>query len=75
MKIHVDTEACTGHARCAAFAPNVYELDDVGFNRTEDQEVPPEFEEEARRGAMACPERAIAISERVVESAGRNDDN
>lgn len=63
MRIHVDSEACTGHARCAAFAPNVYSLDDLGFNRTEDQEIAPELEDEARQGALACPERAIEISE------------
>jgi ferredoxin len=61
MRIRVDTERCTGHALCAAYAPDVFVLDDLGYNRTELVEVAPEFREQARRGAMACPEQAITV--------------
>jgi ferredoxin len=61
MRVHVDVERCTGHARCADLAPEVYELDDVGFNVTPTYDVAPGMEELARRGAMACPEQAITV--------------
>lgn len=63
MRIHVDTDRCSGHARCRALAPDVYELDELGYNVTPVTEVAPGLEEAARRGADACPERAITIEE------------
>ena len=33
MKIIVDCDKCQGHALCASQAPEVYELDDTGYNR------------------------------------------
>ena len=63
MRIRVDTDRCTGHALCAAHAPDVFVLDDLGYNRTESTDVAPELEEQARRGAMACPEQAITVED------------
>jgi ferredoxin len=61
MKIVVDKGKCSGHARCAAIAPEVYELDDLGFVDITEREVPPGLEEPARKGAATCPERAIRL--------------
>jgi len=63
MRVHVDVEKCTGHARCWSLAPEVYELDDLGSNVTPVKDVPPELAEAARKGALACPEQAITIEE------------
>ena len=63
MRISVDSERCTGHAMCKAAAPNVYVLDDLGFNVTPAGEVPPELAEEAVRGALSCPEAAIRVDD------------
>jgi ferredoxin len=56
---------CTGHGRCMAAAPEVYQLDGDGYNRHRDTtiDIPPGKEAAARRGAQSCPERAIAIIE------------
>jgi ferredoxin len=62
MKLEVNKALCSGHARCAATAPEIYELDDNGFNALTVLEVPAELEEAAIRGADACPERAITIT-------------
>jgi ferredoxin len=61
MRITVDTAACVGHARCNAVAPDVYDLDDEGYAQPFDGDVPPALEPQAREGADACPERAIAL--------------
>jgi len=61
MKIIVKSSGCAGHARCAAAAPEVYELDDNGYILTRDKVIPPELHAQAIRGARACPERIIEI--------------
>lgn len=66
MKVHIDEVNCTGHGRCAKYAPNVYRLsDDDGYNADRGQtiEVPPGEEKNATMGMKACPERAITVVE------------
>lgn len=63
MKIRVDKARCAGHARCAAIAPELFELDDDGYIAVEEIEVPPGQEDLARRGARACPERILTVIE------------
>jgi ferredoxin len=61
MRIIVDHNLCTGHGRCAAVAPNVYQLDAEGFSAIVEADVEPGDEDAARAGASNCPERAIRI--------------
>lgn len=61
MLIKVDSARCTGHARCNAAAPEVYELDDNGYCNVEELTPSPADESAARSGADSCPEGAIHI--------------
>jgi ferredoxin len=61
MKIKVDHEACQGHARCNALAGAIFALDDAGYILPGDIDVAPSDEPLARRGARACPERALTV--------------
>ena len=63
MKILVNAERCQGHARCLAEGPELYVLDDQGYNSTNIDDVPPELQAQARHGALACPEQAITVIE------------
>jgi ferredoxin len=65
MKIRIDAELCTGHARCNVVAPEVYSLDEDGYNllRGQEYECPAGLEEAARLGAANCPEHSIILSE------------
>lgn len=65
MRVNIDGEHCTGHGRCAKYAPNVYRLDDDGYNadRGSEIDVPPGEEENAKRGMKSCPEQAITLVE------------
>lgn len=63
MKVKVDVANCVGHARCAAVAPEVYDLDDNGFNVTAEKEIDESLRAQAVRGMRACPERVISIEE------------
>jgi ferredoxin len=44
-------------------APDVIELDDVGFIGFDQLKVPEGLEAKARRAVRACPERALSIEE------------
>ena len=61
MKVRVDKAKCSGHARCNATAPDIYEIDDMGYCAITELAVPAGLEEAAEQGAAACPERAITI--------------
>ena len=61
MKIKVDHTKCQGNARCWALAAQVYTLDDSGYIVEGDITVPAGLEDLARRGARACPERALTV--------------
>jgi len=63
MKVVVEPNRCQGHARCLAEGPDVYVLDDLGYNSTNVEDVPPELADQARRGALACPELALTVIE------------
>lgn len=63
VKIRVKVDSCVGHARCAAVAPEVYELDDNGFNATAYKEVDEALRPQAIRGMRACPEKIITIDD------------
>ena len=31
MRVHVDPEKCQGHNRCYALAPELFDVDDLGY--------------------------------------------
>lgn len=61
MKIVAIAGRCTGHARCAAVAPGIFDLDDDGYTAITEKEVAPGEEALARRGVNSCPERALVL--------------
>jgi ferredoxin len=65
MRLQIDFDTCTGHGRCYALSPELFEADDDGYGRllAPDGSVAPEHEEAARRAVNNCPERAIAITD------------
>ena len=63
MKLHLDREACQGHGRCYALAPDLFESDDEGFAvLLVEGDVPAGREDDARLCADNCPEFAITVS-------------
>jgi ferredoxin len=64
MELHLDVERCTGHGRCYSLAPDLFEPDDEGHGVVlQDGHVAAGREDDARRAASNCPERAITISD------------
>ena len=63
MRVAIDGELCTGHGRCYALAPEVFDCDDRGLGLVRmTGEIPPELEKTARQAVANCPEQAINIS-------------
>ena len=64
MKICVDRDKCEGHNRCYSLAPELFEVDDLGYSTAKnDGVVPKKQEENARLAVDNCPEYAIEIVE------------
>ena len=61
MKVRIDETKCSGHGRCYVLAPDVYELDDDGYNadRGSTIEVAPGLAKRALVGVKNCPEAAL----------------
>jgi len=62
-RVRVDEELCTGHGRCYALAPTVYDADDTGHCLVPKPEVPDALLEQAKLGESSCPEGAITVEE------------
>ncbi|HKY15724.1 MAG TPA: ferredoxin [Microthrixaceae bacterium] len=62
MRIELHAEMCTGHGRCYALAPEIFDADDDGHCVVRVAgDVPPEHEAKARQGVSNCPEGALAV--------------
>ena len=63
MKYLVDPALCCAHGQCHLTAPDVFQVDDDGYNFPQgvEVEVPPRLEEQAREGAQMCPDSAIRV--------------
>jgi ferredoxin len=66
MRVVVDRERCQGHGRCHAIAPELFDLDELGYSvlRSEDADILPALAEIASLAAAGCPERAITVDQR-----------
>ena len=62
MKLHLDRDACQGHGRCYALAPDLFEPDDEGFAVLLTEDVPAGREADAQLCADNCPEFAIEVT-------------
>jgi len=64
VRVHVDGAKCQGHNRCYALAPELFDVDDLGYaHERREGVVPDDLEDKARAAAANCPEFAITITE------------
>ena len=63
-KVKVDRDKCQGHARCAALAPELFVLDELGnAHAAGDGTVPAALIDKAWLAKANCPELAIEVTE------------
>ena len=64
LKVKVDRDKCQGHARCAALAPELFALDELGnAHEIGDGTVPEALADKAYLAKANCPELAIEVIE------------
>lgn len=63
MRIVVDPNRCSGHARCNWLAPDLIDLDDEGFAVPREGPVPSDKIADAHSVRDNCPESAISLSD------------
>lgn len=64
MRVHVDSDRCQGHNRCYALAPDLFDVDELGYaHELNDGTVLAEQEQQARLAVANCPELAIELLE------------
>jgi ferredoxin len=62
VKLVINTDICTGHARCVALTPELFDDDENGYGHViGDGIVADALEAKARTAMQACPERAISL--------------
>ncbi|MFF7944698.1 ferredoxin [Nocardia gamkensis] len=63
MRVSVDREKCSGHARCGAVSEELFPLDEVGYSALHERDVPPSQRALVIEGVDACPEHALILEE------------
>jgi ferredoxin len=62
--VSVDASRCQGHARCLAFAPDVFDFDDEGYAFVPDDQADREdLGDDVKLAVANCPERAVIVTE------------
>jgi ferredoxin len=59
MRIVIKRDLCCAAQLCVQAAPDLFRLDELGYNASDGDEVPAGREAEAREAARACPENAV----------------
>lgn len=60
MRVVVDQDRCEGHAKCAAAAPQVFEVGEDDLSRVILDDVPANLRDQVDRAIRLCPRQAIA---------------
>ena len=63
VKVRVDSSRCQGHGQCNLLCPEVFQFDEQGFARIENDRVPERLEADVERAVGNCPERAISLED------------
>jgi ferredoxin len=63
MKLRIDESVCTGHGRCYALAPQLFDADERGYGTVICAEVPEDLLDRARLAEQSCPEHAVVLEE------------
>lgn len=64
MKVRVDPERCQGHNRCVVLAPELFDVDDLGFaTATTLGAISPALESKAQLAEANCPEHAVVVED------------
>jgi len=64
MRVRVDPERCQGHNRCVVLAPDLFDVDDLGFAQAREAgAIAPTMEAKAQLAEANCPEHAVVLED------------
>jgi ferredoxin len=63
MRLRIDESLCTGHGRCYALAPQLFDADDRGYGVVTCAVVPDALVGQAQTAQQNCPERAVFLED------------
>jgi ferredoxin len=61
VRLKVNPIACEAHGMCAEVLPEWISLDEWGYPIVDEQPIPPELLDYAKRAAQACPTFALLV--------------
>jgi ferredoxin len=61
MKIHVDTDKCTGHGVCESIAPEVFEVGDDGVVHLLTTDLTEAMRADLESAVAECPTQALSL--------------
>jgi ferredoxin len=61
MKIHVDTDRCTGHGVCESISPEVFEVGDDGIVRLLTEDLTESQRPDLESAVAECPTQALRL--------------
>jgi ferredoxin len=64
VKVQIDRPVCQAYGNCADEAPDVFQLDDLGYvELVAGDEVSADREQVARAAVLSCPARALSVAD------------
>jgi ferredoxin len=61
MRIHVDTDKCTGHGVCESINPEVFEVGDDGIVHVLTEILTEDLREDLETAVAECPTQALRL--------------
>jgi ferredoxin len=61
MRLHIDTDRCTGSGVCESIAPEVFEVGDDGFVHLLTEDLPADMRDDLQDACDRCPTQALSL--------------
>lgn len=61
MKMHIDTDVCTGHGVCEGIRPDIFEVGDDGIAHLLDEEFTEGDRQDLEDAVDQCPTQALRL--------------
>jgi ferredoxin len=61
VRIHTDTDRCTGHGICESILPTVFEVGEDGLVHVQDAELTEDMRAALEAAVAECPSQALSL--------------
>jgi ferredoxin len=71
LRLTVDPIACDAHGLCGELVPELIAIDEWGYPRVAEGDVPAHLERLVRRAVAACPTLALRLRDEAPSASGQ----